>query len=91
MSGSHVTARHPRIVLVAIVVAVAPLRPPLRITAVKPRCSTLPLLFKGGALRTRTQLPSSYERLGWRRIETTQHDDGQGHAVDAYCYVGPPK
>ncbi len=32
-----------------------------------------------------------YERLGWRRIGTTQHEDGHGHAVDAYCYVGPPK
>ena len=31
-----------------------------------------------------------YERLGWRRIGTTKHDDGHGHTVDAYCYVGPP-
>jgi ribosomal protein S18 acetylase RimI-like enzyme len=30
-----------------------------------------------------------YERLGWQRIGTTQHDDGRGHAIDAYCYVSP--
>jgi len=30
-----------------------------------------------------------YERLGWRRIGTTQHDDGHGNAIDAYCYVSP--
>ena len=30
-----------------------------------------------------------YERLGWQRIGTTQHDDGHGHAIDAYCYVSP--
>jgi hypothetical protein len=28
-----------------------------------------------------------YERLGWQRIGTTQHDDGHGHGIDAYCYV----
>ena len=31
-----------------------------------------------------------YERLGWRRIGTTQHDDGHGNAIDAYCYASPP-
>jgi GNAT superfamily N-acetyltransferase len=30
-----------------------------------------------------------YERLGWQQIGTTQHDDGHGRLVDAYCYVGP--
>ena len=30
-----------------------------------------------------------YERLGWRRIGTTKHDDGHGNAIDAYCYVSP--
>ena len=30
-----------------------------------------------------------YERLGWQRIGTTEHDDGHGHAIDAYCYVSP--
>ena len=30
-----------------------------------------------------------YERLGWRRIGMTKHDDGHGNAVDAYCYVSP--
>ena len=30
-----------------------------------------------------------YERLDWRRIGTTKHDDGHGHAIDAYCYVSP--
>ena len=30
-----------------------------------------------------------YERLGWQRIGTTQHDDGHGNSIDAYCYVSP--
>lgn len=30
-----------------------------------------------------------YERLGWRRIGTTQHDDGTGRLVPAVCYVSP--
>jgi ribosomal protein S18 acetylase RimI-like enzyme len=30
-----------------------------------------------------------YERLGWQRIGTTQHDDGHAHTIDAYCYVSP--
>lgn len=30
-----------------------------------------------------------YERLGWRRIGTTEHDDGHGRSIDAYCYVSP--
>jgi GNAT superfamily N-acetyltransferase len=30
-----------------------------------------------------------YDRLGWQRIGTTQHDDGHGHAIDAYCYSSP--
>ena len=29
-----------------------------------------------------------YERLGWRRIGTTDHDSGHG-LVPAYCYVSP--
>jgi GNAT superfamily N-acetyltransferase len=30
-----------------------------------------------------------YERLGWRRIGTTDHDNGRGETIPAYCYVGP--
>ena len=30
-----------------------------------------------------------YERLGWRRIGVTDHDDGHGHPIPAYCYVSP--
>ncbi len=30
-----------------------------------------------------------YERLGWRRIGTTDHDDGHGTTIPAYCYVSP--
>ena len=30
-----------------------------------------------------------YERLGWRRIGMTDHDDGHGDAVPAYCYTSP--
>ena len=30
-----------------------------------------------------------YERHGWRRIGTTQHDDGTGRLVPAVCYVSP--
>ncbi len=31
-----------------------------------------------------------YERLGWRCIGATTHDDGYGRAVDALCFVDPP-
>lgn len=31
-----------------------------------------------------------YERTGWQRIGSTQHDDGHGHPIAAYCYVSPP-
>lgn len=30
-----------------------------------------------------------YERLGWRRLGSTQHDDGKGRLVPAACSVGP--
>lgn len=30
-----------------------------------------------------------YERLDWRRIGTTQHDDGRGRLVPATCFVSP--
>lgn len=30
-----------------------------------------------------------YERLGWRRIGQTEHDNGHGTTVPAYCYVAP--
>jgi len=30
-----------------------------------------------------------YDRLGWQRIGTTQHDDGRGRLVPAYCYISP--
>lgn len=30
-----------------------------------------------------------YERLGWRRLGTADHDGGQGNTVLAYCYIGP--
>lgn len=30
-----------------------------------------------------------YERLGWRLIGTTDHDDGHGNTIPAYCYVSP--
>ena len=30
-----------------------------------------------------------YEHLGWRRIGTTDHDDGLGRTIAAYCYVSP--
>ena len=31
-----------------------------------------------------------YERLGWYRIGTTEHDNGRGRLVPAICYVSPP-
>jgi GNAT superfamily N-acetyltransferase len=31
-----------------------------------------------------------YERTGWQQIGSTQHDDGHGHSIEAYCYVSPP-
>jgi ribosomal protein S18 acetylase RimI-like enzyme len=30
-----------------------------------------------------------YERLGWRRIGTTNHDDGRGNTIPAYCFASP--
>jgi len=30
-----------------------------------------------------------YERLGWRRIGTTEHAYGDGRQIDAVCYVSP--
>lgn len=30
-----------------------------------------------------------YERLGWRRIGTTEHDNGRGSLVPAICFVSP--
>jgi GNAT superfamily N-acetyltransferase len=30
-----------------------------------------------------------YERLGWQRIGTTDHDNGHGDTIPAYCYVSP--
>ena len=30
-----------------------------------------------------------YERLGWQRTGTTEHDNGRGQRVPAYCYVSP--
>ncbi|NMI00863.1 GNAT family N-acetyltransferase [Pseudonocardia acidicola] len=30
-----------------------------------------------------------YERLGWQRIGTADHDNGKGQTVPAYCYVSP--
>lgn len=30
-----------------------------------------------------------YERLGWRRIGTAEHDNGQGANYPAYLYVSP--
>lgn len=30
-----------------------------------------------------------YERLGWTRIGTTEHDDGQGRLIEAGCFVSP--
>ncbi len=32
-----------------------------------------------------------YDRLGWQRIGTTQHDNGRGRIVPAHCYVSPPR
>ena len=32
---------------------------------------------------------SLYEHLGWNRIGTTNHDDGRGHTIPAYCYFSP--
>jgi hypothetical protein len=30
-----------------------------------------------------------YERLGWQRIGTTQHDNGHGQLIPASCYISP--
>ena len=30
-----------------------------------------------------------YERLGWLRIGTTEHDNGHGQLIPAHCYVSP--
>lgn len=30
-----------------------------------------------------------YERTGRQRLGSTQHDDGHGHSIEAYCYVSP--
>jgi GNAT superfamily N-acetyltransferase len=31
-----------------------------------------------------------YERLGWQRMGTTEHDDGKGRLVPAVCFASPP-
>ena len=30
-----------------------------------------------------------YERLGWRRIGVTEHDNGKGHRLPAVYYMSP--
>jgi ribosomal protein S18 acetylase RimI-like enzyme len=37
-----------------------------------------------------TAAMKSYERLGWRRIGTAEHDNGHGQTLHALRYVSPP-
>lgn len=30
-----------------------------------------------------------YDKLGWERIGSTEHADGHGNNIHAYCYVAP--